>query len=145
MTFEYNGSGDAEASTGFKLMPEETSFQFEVVDAEETTSKAGNQMLKMVLTPTAPEFSNRKIFHYVVVNDHWENNISKILNSAGKDPKKAATFEANQIMGWTVQAQLKHEEYNDKVSEKIHFFEQAPEQVEAPAQVRTIDDKDLPF
>ena len=140
MTFSYSGSGDPEAKQEYKLMEKGKVYQFAITNAEEGRSKANNQMLVLDLDPTDPEFSSRTFKYYIVVNDFWENNIAKLRASAGKGYGNSATFEAHQVVGWLIFAQMKHEEYIKRdgtkgIGEKVSFIvvpktEQAP----APAQ-----------
>lgn len=129
MGFAYKGTGEVKQASAqeFKLMPEDTVFEFVIVEAEECESKQGNQMLKLVLQPTCDEFSSRKIWHYIVNNQYWEDKVAAMLASAGKDVKKEAFFEPHHIIGWNLYAKLKHEEYNGKTSEKVWFFTTKPE------------------
>ena len=146
MAFAYNGTGEVkEASDGFKLMDVDTVYEFDIVDAEETQSKAGNQMLKLTLQPTCAEFSNRQIWHYIVNNDYWEDKIASLMASAGKDVKKASNFDAHHLMGWKVRAKLKHEEYNGKTSEKIWFFIKTEDVITPEPAAETVTAESCPF
>ena len=127
MAFSYSGNGDPEAKQEYKMMEDGGEYEFDISNAEERTSRAGNQMLVLDLQPTDPEFSGKTIKQYIVVNEYWDNNIAKLRASAGKDHGSPASFEASQVIGWRVNAKVKHEEYEkddgtEAISEKVAYF-----------------------
>ena len=88
--------------------------------AEEATSQAGNQMIRMVLEVSG---HNGKIFHNLVFmqdNQKLTNQkLGELFNSFGIQP---GNFNIATWIGKVGAAKVKHETYNGEVSPKVNYF-----------------------
>lgn len=159
MGIAYGGVSESDVSGDgggeFKLMPANKPLEFDIIDSIERTSKGGNPMFEVTLQPVADEWSNRKVWDYVVSGEWFDRKIGSILASAGKDYTRGGVIEAEHLIGLRVTCKLKHEEYNGKTSEKVSFYVpkskptnivQAPiQQQQAVVQHNAPDSESVPF
>lgn len=116
--------------TQFGMFPE-GDFHFVVDECEETTSHAGNAMLKMVLAVDAGGDKPRKVYYYLTfANEEWSYRwLEGFTSSVGlpyKDDSGNVSIEANECLGKigmghfipqsTVEAE-KESKYG-----KVHYF-----------------------
>jgi hypothetical protein len=82
-----------------------------VVSAEEVVSKAGNAMVKLVLTTIGPDGNPAKLFDYLVSSEGAVWKIEQFCTSAGLEDKlQAEELEALDCEGREVQAAVVVEE-----------------------------------
>ena len=127
-----------------------------IQSAEEQTSNAGNQMIKLVLEVSG---YNSTIWHYIVLlpdNQKLTNQrLGELWNSFGIPQ---GNFNLNSWVGKVGAAKVKHEEYNGEPNAKIAYFIGKSKQDKLPAwkepsnannsgfeEVPTPTDADLPF
>jgi hypothetical protein len=99
--------------------------------AEETTSQAGNQMIKLMLEVSG---HNGKIFHNVVfMNDNQQltnQKLGELFNSFDIQP---GNFNLNTWVGRVGAAKVKHEPYNGENQPKVAYFINRDRQASLPA------------
>jgi len=77
---QFDASTVEDTNDDFSPVPAGT-YQFVIVDAQETTSKAGNNMLKVELDITGPKHAKRKIWDYIVESAGWK--LKMLVESVG--------------------------------------------------------------
>jgi hypothetical protein len=112
-----------------------------IASAEEATSQAGNQMIKMVLEVSG---YNGKIFHNLVfMQDRQEitnQKLGELFNSFGIQP---GNFNLPTWIGKVGAAKVKHETYNGEVSPKVNYFIGKDRQDKLPAWVEPSNKAEL--
>ena len=102
-----------------------------IAQAEEATSQAGNQMIKLVLEVSG---HNGKIFHNVVFmqdNQQLTNQkLGELFNSFDIQP---GNFNLNTWVNKVGAAKVKHEMYNGEANPKVAYFINKERQNSLPA------------
>jgi hypothetical protein len=104
-----------------------------IASAEEATSQAGNQMIKLTLDVSG---YNSRIWHNVMfLADKQEltnQKLGELFNSFGIQP---GNFNLPTWIGKVGAAKVKHETYNGEVSPKVNYFIGKDRQDKLPAWV----------
>ena len=104
-----------------------------IAQAEEATSQAGNQMIKLMLEVSG---HNGKIFHNVVfMQDNQQitnQKLGELFNSFDIQP---GNFNLNTWIGRVGAAKVKHEPYNGENQPKVAYFINKERQTSLPAWV----------
>lgn len=123
-----------ESKGGFKPIPEGR-HRIRIKSAEKAVSKnSGKDMIALQF-----EVSGHKglLFHYIVFMpdkpDITNRNLTQFFDSFKGIPD--GNFDLDKWVGQVGACAVKHEEYNDKVSAKVHFFLNADEATSLPAWV----------
>lgn len=102
-----------------------------IADAEETTSKSGNDMIKMTLDVSGV---SSKLFYYLVFmpdNTTMTNtNLKRLWDSFGIEP---GNLNCASWIGKVGAARVKHEEYNGDQQARISYFIARSKQEALPA------------
>ena len=138
----------------FDLIPE-GKHRIRIKSAEKTVSKNGNEMLALQFEVSG---YNRTLYHYIVNNEWANRNLTAFFDSFAGIPE--GDFNTANWTGKTGACWVKHEAYNDSMSEKVKFFIPASKRDELPpwqdagapayagtnmAGLKEADDDDLPF
>lgn len=100
-------------------------YTLRVVEAEEDTSKNGNDMIKLTLVVVKDNGKDGpRLFDYLVFSESSFWKIDTFLKSAGEHPGEGASVDlaAEKCIGWTVRAKLKIESYDGRESNKIESY-----------------------
>ena len=109
---------DAGNSSGFDLLPEGT-YEIEVVEAEEQTSKKGNEMIALTLQAQHPDGYPVRIWDYLVSVAAATFKIEQFCNAAGLTEKfKAGRLLADDCRGCKVTARIEIESGRDNYSDR---------------------------
>ena len=131
MAIQWNfNANDYDENAGFQPIPI-GEHRVRIASAEETTSNAGNPMIKLVLDVSG---YNSTIWHYVVFmadNPKQTNQkLGEIFNSFGIQP---GNFNVLSWVGKVGAAKVKHETYNGEKNAKIAYFITKDRQEKLPA------------
>tara|TARA_Y100000589_G_C27133053_1_gene621405 strand:- start:257 stop:733 length:477 start_codon:yes stop_codon:yes gene_type:complete len=114
---EFNPT-DAGNSSGFDLLPEGT-YEIEVIEAEEQTSKKGNEMIALTLQAQHPDGYPVRIWDYLVSVAAATFKIEQFCNAAGLAEKfKAGRLMADDCRGCKVTARVEIESGRDNYSDR---------------------------
>lgn len=122
-----------ESKGDFKPIPE-GKHRIRIKSAEKAVSKTGRDMISLQF-----EVSGHKglIFHYIVFMpdkpDVTNRNLTQFFDSFKGIPD--GNFDLDKWVGQVGACNVKHEEYNDKVSAKVYYFIKADEAAGLPAWV----------
>jgi hypothetical protein len=112
-----------------------------IASAEEATSQAGNQMIKLTLDVSG---YNSRIWHNVMfLADKQEltnQKLGELFNSFGIQP---GNFNLPTWIGKVGAAKVKHETYNGEVSPKVNYFISKDRQDKLPAWVEPSNKAEL--
>jgi hypothetical protein len=112
-----------------------------IASAEEATSQAGNQMIKLTLDVSG---YNSRIWHNVMfLADKQEltnQKLGELFNSFGIQP---GNFNLPTWIGKVGAAKVKHETYNGEVSPKVNYFIGKDRQDKLPAWVEPSNKAEL--
>lgn len=139
----------------FDIIPE-GKYRIRIKDAEKAVSKTGKDMLVLQFDVSG---QIRTLYHYIVfLPDRPEitnRNLTQFFDSFGGIPE--GDFNTKNWIGKTGACVVKHEEYNDSMTEKVKYFIPVEKQDDLPAwqeNVKTpdgtvkmteVEDDDLPF
>ena len=107
----------------FPLIPE-GDYRVRIEDAEETTSHAGNNMIKLTLAVSG---YNSKIWYYIVLKDNTQEDVEKTNWRLGRIFESFNIVEGNMFLsdwrGCVGGARIKHsEDVNGKEQAVIQYF-----------------------
>lgn len=139
----------------FKPIPE-GKHRIRIKSAEKEVSKSGNDMLALQFEVSG---YNSLLYHYIVFMQDRPEITNRMLTQFFDSFKDIpdGEFDTSKWIGKVGACQIKHEEYNDKVTAQLHYFIKAdkqkdlppwkePENKESSATIRGIDvSGDLPF
>ena len=121
-----------------------------VKSAEKCVSKQGKDMLSITFEVSG---YNQLIFHYIVfMPDKPEitnRKLTQFFDSFKDIPE--GSRDLSSWIGKTGACMVKHEEYNDKIQLRIHYFLRTDEQSDLPAWIEPKkkedgrEDKEIPF
>lgn len=100
-------------------------YTLRVIEAEEDTSKQGNDMLKLKLRVVRDDGRDGPaLFDYLVFSENSFWKIDAFLKSAGQHPGEGeeVNIDPEQCIGWEVRAELKVDNYNGKKSNKVESY-----------------------
>lgn len=142
----------------FDIIPE-GKYRIRIKSAEKVVSTKGNDMLALQFDVSG---QTRILYHYIVfLPDRPEitnRNLTDFFASFGGIPE--GDFNTANWIGKTGACVVKHEAYNDSMSEKVKYFIPVEKQDELPpwqevgtpayagantAQFEEVNDDDLPF
>jgi hypothetical protein len=115
-------------NAGFDVPPP-GKYRLRIEGAEETTSKAGANMVKLALKVSGYPGT---VFHYIVDNDYAQRNFDQFFDSFNIKPED---FNYLNWRGKVGAAQLKVEQFNGNDQAKISFFILRSKQGDMPAWV----------
>lgn len=144
-----------EESAGFKPIPE-GKHRIRIKSADKTVSKSGNDMLALQFEVSG---YNSTLYHYIVFMQDKPEITNRMLTQFFDSFKDIpdGEFDTSKWVGKVGACQIKHEEYNDKITARLHYFIKAdrqadlppwkePESKEEPKQAPEINvTDDLPF
>lgn len=139
----------------FKPIPE-GKHRIRIKSADKAVSKSGNDMLVLQFEVSG---YNSTLYHYIVFMQDKPEITNRMLTQFFDSFKDIpdGEFDTSKWIGKVGACQIKHEEYNDKVTAKLHYFIRAdrqadlppwkePESKENPAPIIDVDvSGDLPF
>ena len=100
-------------------------YRLRVIEANEDTSKGGNDMIKLKLRVLKPDGDEGPaLFDYLVFTDTSFWKIDHFLKSCAQHPGEGENVEIDpdQIIGWECQAALKVEAYEGQKSNKVAAY-----------------------
>jgi hypothetical protein len=115
-------------NAGFDVPPP-GKYRVRIEGAEETTSKAGAKMIKLMLTVSG---HSGILFHYIVDNEYAQRNLDTLFDSFGMQP---GDFNYLNWRGKVGAAQLKTEQYNGADQARVSYFILRSKQKDLPAWV----------
>ncbi|MGH8017740.1 MAG: DUF669 domain-containing protein [Opitutaceae bacterium] len=124
-----------------------------IVEASETVSRSsGADMIKLTLDAEGPEGTTVKVFDYLVASPSSAWKIDAFRRALGEEVVlgEAVELAADDLVGRTLRARLKVEEFNGRYNNKVDAWlaplANAPTQTAAnPAPAQTEDAGDEPF
>lgn len=123
---------DYKEGGNFALIPAEK-FRCRIEVAEETTSKAGKPMIKLILSVSGYE---SRIWDYIVLDDssiearqRTNQKLGSIYNSFDIP---MGNMDIKSWQGKTGAIKVKHDTYNGEKSAKVHYYLSKKEQVNLP-------------
>lgn len=113
------------------------------INAEETTSQAGNPMIVAEVEILRGEYKSRSLRDYLVFTDAAKWKIAQVLVAIGREiPQEEFELTPADLIGRTCGVETVEEEYNGKPQAKIDRYYPLDEPVEAPAVEPKVD---IPF
>lgn len=100
-------------------------YKLRVIEADEDTSKSGNDMIKLKLRIVKSDGRDGPaMFDYLVFSDSSFWKIDAFLKAAGEHPGEGeeVSIDCTAIIGWEVQARLTVDTYNGKQSNKVDAY-----------------------
>ena len=100
-------------------------YTLRVIEAEEDTSKGGNDMVKLKLRVVKDDGKDGPaLFDYLVFTESSFWKIDAFLKSADKHPGEGEEVEldCDDMIGWEVRAKLTVDTYNGKQSNKVDAY-----------------------
>jgi hypothetical protein len=139
----------------FRPIPE-GKHRIRIKSAEKRVSKSGNDMLALQFEVSG---YSSILYHYITFMPDKPEITNSMLTQFFDSFKDIpdGEFDTNKWIGKVGACQIKHEEYNDKITAKLHYFIKAdkqkdlppwkePENKENSAPIRDVDvTDDLPF
>lgn len=139
----------------FKPIPE-GKHRIRIKSAEKEVSKSGNNMLALQFEVSG---YNSLLYHYIVFMQDRPEITNRMLTQFFDSFKDIpdGEFDTSKWIGKVGACQIKHEEYNGKITAKLHYFIKAdrqkdlppwkePENKENSVPIRDVDvTDDLPF
>jgi len=129
-------------------------YEVEIVDAVETLSKSGHEMIELKLKTSAGSY----LYDFLVFipNAYWKIDSFRAATGEAVTPDEETEISADDLVGRTGTARLVIEEYNGKKRNKVvAWLTPKPERTPAkvapiakPAtqfQPKSIEDDDIPF
>ena len=96
-------------------------YQFQIGDAEQTESQAGNPMVKLKLAVVNdPLYNGRVVFDNLVIIASMARRLKSFGAAAGMDVSMGVDVEA--LHGKVVWADVEHEEYMGEMNAKIKKY-----------------------
>jgi len=96
-------------------------YQFQVNDAEETESQAGNPMVVLRLAVVNdPQYNGRTVFDRLVIMASMARRLKSFATAAGLDVSHGVDTDA--MRGKIVWAEVEHEEYQGEMNAKIKKY-----------------------
>lgn len=121
MSLKYK-SGSISASAFFV---EAGTYKLRVIEAQEDTSKAGNEIIKLKLRVIMDDGSDGPaLFDYLVFSESAGWKIDQFLSACGQHPGegKEVELDADAMIGWECEAELTVESYDGKKSNKVQSY-----------------------
>lgn len=114
----------------FKPIPE-GKHRIRIKSAEKEVSKSGNDMLALQFEVSG---YNSLLYHYIVFMQDRPEITNRMLTQFFDSFKDIpdGEFDTSKWIGKVGACQVKHEEYNDKVTAKLHYFIKADKQKDLP-------------
>lgn len=113
------------------------------IDAEETTSQAGNPMIVANVEILRGEYKSRSLRDYLVFTDAAKWKLAQVLVAIGRDiPQEEFELVPSDLIGKTCGITTIEDEYNGKLQAKIDRYYPLDEPVEAPVIEPKVD---IPF
>lgn len=119
-----------EESTEFKPIPE-GKHRIRIKSADKTVSKSGNDMLALQFEVSG---YNSILYHYIVFMQDKPEITNRMLTQFFDSFKDIpdGEFDTEKWIGKVGACQIKHEEYNDKITARLHYFIKADKQTDLP-------------
>lgn len=103
----------SEVSEGFKIVSEGSHNAF-VYEMSEETSKAGNEMIKIVFKIADGEFKGQTLFHYLVFTPKAMFKVREFTMACGDGVEYSGEdVDFEEYRGKKVTLDIKHEEFGD--------------------------------
>lgn len=114
----------------FKPIPE-GKHRIRIKSADKAVSKSGNDMLVLQFEVSG---YNSTLYHYIVFMQNKPEITNRMLTQFFDSFKDISDgeFDTSKWIGKVGACQVKHEEYNDKVTAKLHYFIRADRQADLP-------------
>jgi hypothetical protein len=118
-------------------------YTVEVINAEETISKQGNEMieLKLKVLPSGAILYDNLVF---TKNAFWKIDAFRAATGEKVIPDEEVDLQPDDLIGRTGRARLVIEEYNQTKRNKVTAW-LLPKVNAAPAQEGGLDDDNIPF
>jgi hypothetical protein len=100
-------------------------YTLQIIDAEEDTSKSGNDMIKIKCRVVKDDgLLGVSLFDYLVFSEKTLFKIDQFLKACGRHPGADCDFslDCEELIGWEFQATLKVEEHNGNKNNKIAAY-----------------------
>jgi hypothetical protein len=140
MAISWNFDNTQYTEQSFKPIPV-GEHRVRIAQAEESTSQAGNQMIKLTLEVSG---HNSKIWHNVVFMPDKQQltnqKLGELFNSFEIQP---GNFNLASWIGKVGAAKVKHEVYNGETSPKVNYFISRDKQANLPAWVEPSNKAEL--
>ena len=115
-------SGSPSASAFFV---EPGTYKLRVIEAEEDTSKSGNDMVKLKLRVIKDDGrEGPALFDYLVLSETTGWKIDQFLSACGEHPGEGedVDLDVDKMIGWECEAELTVETYQGKKSNKVQAY-----------------------
>lgn len=123
-----------EGAGSFLVEPGE--YELRVIDARESQSQAGNDMIELthrIMLPDGTE--GPKVYDRLVFTEKAMWRVDQFVAACGKHPGEGQQFDLypSLMFGWTCRAKLKVDTYNDKRRNQVEEYLIDPTTVGAQA------------
>lgn len=125
----------SEVSGGFKVVSE-GSHEAYVYEMSEETSKAGNDMIKVVFKIADGEFKGSTLFHYLVFTEKAMFKVKEFVRACGDGAEYSGEdVDFEEYKGKKVTLDIKHEEFGDnkKITARIDKITSCEDEDDSPA------------
>ena len=96
-------------------------YQFQITDADETESQAGNPMVKLKLAVVNdPQYNGRVVYDNLVITASTARRLAAFAAAAQMDFRMGVNTD--EMVGKVVWAEVQHEEYNGEMNAKIKRY-----------------------
>lgn len=114
----------------FKPIPE-GKHRIRIKSADKAVSKSGNDMLALQFEVSG---YNSTIYHYIVFMQDRPEITNRMLTQFFDSFKDIpdGEFNTDKWVGKVGACQIKHEEYNGKITARLHYFIKADKQADLP-------------
>ncbi len=119
----YTTSKPTEGGASFLVEPGE--YELRLIDAKESMSQAGNEMLELTHRIILPDGSEGpKVYDRLVFTEKAMWRVDQYVAACGKHPGEGQTLDLypSLMFGWTCRAKLKVGEYNNKKRNEIEEY-----------------------
>lgn len=119
----YTTAKPTEGGGSFLVEPGE--YELRLIDAKESMSQAGNEMLELahrIMMPDGTE--GPKVYDRLVFTEKAMWRVDQYVAACGKHPGEGQTFDLypSLMFGWTCRAKLKVDEYNGKKRNQVEEY-----------------------
>ena len=143
MDFSFMSDNDISelSASGYMLKPGPC--QYQVMEASDHTSAAGNKSIKLKLNVKDLSGKKAHVFDYLSP----KAQLIPFLASQGmQDAIDRRLVSASSLVGKTGMLKIKHENYNDQMQNKVGgYLNENPSAAQSPSPAKPVIDDDIPF